>query len=141
VLDALRSRAATVRIVLVSLALVAGMFVFVFPTRTWWAARQQVTSSEAQLALLKKQNARLEAQARHLDDDATIERLARAEFGYVMPGEQAFTAIPAPPTTTTTTTTAPPPTTTTTAAPATRHATTRHATTTTTTKAAKPRGH
>ena len=107
-LDALRSRAATVRVVLASLALVAGMFVFVFPTRTWWAARQQVSSTRSQLALLQQQNKRLEQQARKLQDDTTIEQLARAQFGYVMPGEHAYTAIPAPPTTTTT---APPPTT------------------------------
>jgi cell division protein FtsB len=109
-LDALRSRAATVRVVLASLALVAGMFVFVFPTRTWWSARQQVSSTRSQLALLEQQNKRLEDQARRLQDDTTIEQLARAQFGYVMPGEHAYTAIPAAPTTTTTTT-APPPTT------------------------------
>jgi cell division protein FtsB len=109
-LDALRSRAATVRVVLASLALVAGMFVFVFPTRTWWSARQQVSSTRSQLALLELQNKRLEDQARRLQDDTTIEQLARAQFGYVMPGEHAYTAIPAAPTTTTTTT-APPPTT------------------------------
>jgi cell division protein FtsB len=111
-LDALRSRAATVRVVLASLALVAGMFVFVFPTRTWWAARQQVSSTRAQLTLLEQQNKRLEDQARRLQDDTTIEQLARAQFGYVMPGEHAYTAIPAAPTTSTTTTTSAPPATT-----------------------------
>lgn len=125
VLDALRSRAATVRIVLVSLALVAAMFVFVLPTRTWWSARQQVNSAESQLALLKKQNARLRQEARRLQDDTTIEQLARAEFGYVLPGEQAYTAIPAPPTTTTTA--PPPPTTTTTTAPPATKTTSKHA--------------
>jgi cell division protein FtsB len=121
VLDALRSRAATLRVVLASFALVAGMFVFVFPTRTWWSQRQQVNSARSQLALLHEQNDALTRQAKELRSDAEIKRRAREDFGYVMPGERSYTAIPAPPTTTTTTTpttTAPPaPTTATTAAP------------------------
>jgi cell division protein FtsB len=123
--EALRSRAATVRVVLASLALVAGMFVFVFPTRTWWSARQQVSSTRSQLALLEQQNKRLEDEARRLGDDATIEQLARAQFGYVMPGEHAYTAIPASPTTTTTTT-APAPAPTTAPAPPTSATTRPH---------------
>lgn len=107
-LEALRSRAATLRVVLASFALVAGMFVFVFPTRTWWSQRQQVNSARTQLALLHQQNDDLSRQAKELGSDAEIKRRAREEFGYVMPGEHAYTAIPAPPTTTTTTT-APPP--------------------------------
>lgn len=102
-LEALRSRAATVRIILVSLALVAGMFLFVFPTRTWWSARQHVKAAGSRVTLLQQQNARLEREIRRLQDDAEIEKLARSRFGYVFPGERPYTAIPAPPTTTTST--------------------------------------
>lgn len=117
-IDALKSRAATLRVVLASFALVAGMFVFVFPTRTWWSQRQQVNSARSQLELLHQQNDALTRQAKELRSDAEIKRRAREDFGYVMPGERSYTAIPAPPTTTTTTTTtAQPPTTATTAAP------------------------
>jgi len=105
VLEALRTRAATVRLVLASLARVAGMFLFVFPTRTWWSARQHVRAVSSSLTLLQQQNARLEREARRLRDDAAVEKLARSKFGYVFPGEHPYTAIPAPPTTTATTTT------------------------------------
>jgi cell division protein FtsB len=108
-LEALRTRAATVRLILASLALVAGMFLFVFPTRTWWSARQQVRSAGSSLSLLQRENARLDGEVRRLHDDAEIEKLARSKFGYVFPGEHPYTAIPAPPTTTTTTTMLPPP--------------------------------
>ena len=110
-IDALRSRAATLRVVLASFALVAGMFVFVFPTRTWWSQRQQVNSARSQLELLHQQNDALTRQAEELRSDAQIKRRAREDFGYVMPGERSYTAIPAPPTTTTTTTAPPAPTT------------------------------
>jgi cell division protein FtsB len=109
VLEALRSRAATMRLVLASLALVAGMFLFVFPTRTWWSARQHVRSAGSRVTLLQHENARLEREIRRLHNDAEITKLARSNFGYVFPGEHPYTAIPAPPTTTTTTTTVAPP--------------------------------
>jgi cell division protein FtsB len=105
VLEALRTRAATVRLVLASLALVAGMFLFVFPTRTWWTARQQVRSAQSTNALLERESARLQGEVRRLQDDAEIQNLARARFGYVMPGERPYTAIPAPPSSSTTTST------------------------------------
>ncbi|MBV8952041.1 MAG: septum formation initiator family protein [Actinobacteria bacterium] len=106
-LEALRMRAATVRLVLACLTLVAGMFLFVFPTRTWWSSRQHVRAAASTLALLEHQNARLQGEIRQLHDDTEIEKLARANFGYVFPGEHPYTAIPAPPTSTTTTTVAP----------------------------------
>ncbi len=106
-LEALRSRAATVRVVLASLALVAGMFLFVFPTRMWWSSRQQVRSASSSLALLQRENARLDREVARLHDDSEIEKVARSKFGYVLPGEHPYTAIPAPPTTTTTTTVPP----------------------------------
>ena len=80
-LDAIRSRAATLRVVLASFALVAGMFVFVFPTRTWWSQRQQVNDARSQLALLQQQNDALARQAKQLRSDAEIKRRAREEFG------------------------------------------------------------
>lgn len=107
-LEALRLRAPTVRIILVSLALVAGMFLFVFPTRTWWSARQNVKAAGSRVTLLRQQNARLEREIRRLQNDAEIEKLARSRFGYVFPGEHPYTAIPAAPTTATTSTTAVP---------------------------------
>lgn len=107
--DALRGRAAPVRVTLASLILIAFLFLFVFPTRTFLHQRRATTRAKAQLELLHQQTARLEREAARLQSDAEVERLARDRYNFVRPGEQAFALIPplAPAATTSTTTTTP----------------------------------
>ena len=109
-----RTRAAFVRATVASLVLVGVLFAFVFPTRTWWAQRAKAADAQSELALLHDQTAKLEREATKLRSDQEVERVARARFGLVMPGERAWIVVPAPTTTTTTststtTTTTPPP--------------------------------
>jgi cell division protein FtsB len=100
-----RTRAALVRATVASLILVGVLFVFVFPTRTWLQQRSKESNAQSELSLLRDQTAKLEHEAANLRRDQEVERVARARFGLVMPGEQAWAVVPSPTTTTTTTTT------------------------------------
>ena len=82
--------------VLVTGLLVAALFVFVFPTRTYLAQRAETQRTEHQLQVLQEQNEALSARVTALDTDAEIERIAREQFDLVRPGEQAFAILPAP---------------------------------------------
>jgi cell division protein FtsB len=90
------------RFAIAGLAFVAILFLFVFPTRSFWAQRQQIAGARHDLMVLREQNARLAKEAARLDTDAEIERIAREQYHMVHPGERAFAVVPAPPSTTTT---------------------------------------
>jgi cell division protein FtsL len=91
-------------IALCALALVAILFLFVFPTRSYLAQRSDVGRARRDVAVLREQNERLEKEARRLQARSEIERIAREQFHMVFPNEQAYTVIPAPDPATTTTT-------------------------------------
>ena len=88
------TRGARARLALVALALVAMMFVFVFPTRSYLAQRRQVSSAQHDVDVLRAQNDQLQAQAIELQTPAAIERMAREQFHYVRPGEQVYEVVP-----------------------------------------------
>jgi cell division protein FtsB len=92
---------------LVALALVAALFLFVFPTRSYLAQRGDVGGARRDVAVLREQNETLAREAERLLSKEEIERLARNLFHMVFPGEDAYTVIPAPEPATTTTTTTP----------------------------------
>jgi cell division protein FtsB len=100
-----RTRAALVRATVASLLLVGILFAFVFPTRTWLHQRAKTADAQSELSLLRDQTEQLEREAAELRRDVEVERVARARFGLVMPGEQAWAVVPSPTTTTTTSTT------------------------------------
>jgi cell division protein FtsB len=91
-----------VRLVIGAMVIVALLFAFVFPARTLLAQRQQTQKQRERLALLHEQTRKLEAETMRLQDDAEIERLARARYNFVRPGEHPYVVVPPP-------TTAPPP--------------------------------
>jgi cell division protein FtsL len=95
-------------IALVALALVAILFLFVFPTRSYLSQRGDVSQSQHDVAVLREQNDRLAQEAQRLQSKKEIERIAREQFHLVYPGEKAYTIIPAPDPQSTTTTTAAP---------------------------------
>ncbi len=79
------------------------LFAFVYPTRTFLDQRDQMNRARQQLSVLDRENAKLSAEAKRLQNDAEIERIARERYGLVRPGERPFVIIPAPTTSTTTT--------------------------------------
>ena len=99
-----RRRAVALRGAVAAVVIVGLLFVVVFPVRSWLDQRAALTQSRHQLDVLREQRLSLEREARQLQSPAEIERLARARYGMVRPGEQAWAAVPgADPAPTTTT--------------------------------------
>jgi cell division protein FtsB len=100
--------------VLASVLFVGILFVAVFPTQTYLQQQEEVEARRERLAEIEAEASELEARVAALQGDEAVELLAREEWGFVFPGEEAYaivglgatTTVPA--TTTTTTTTAPP---------------------------------
>jgi cell division protein FtsB len=65
------------------------------PTRAYFEQRSRLTDLERQAAELVSSNDALRERIRDLNDPATLERLARACLGMVMPGETAYVILPA----------------------------------------------
>jgi cell division protein FtsB len=91
------------RIAIAALAVVAILFLFVFPFRSYLAQRGAVNDARHDVHVIQEQNEKLEREAELLRTREEIERVAREQYRYVYPGERAFAVIPAPETTTTTT--------------------------------------
>lgn len=81
---------------LVSVSVVAVLFLAVFPTRTYVAQQRKLDATEARVRVLAEQNERLAARIRRLNTDEEIERLAREQYNLVRPGEEAYAILPAP---------------------------------------------
>jgi cell division protein FtsB len=101
------SRIARARLALGALALVAILFVFVFPTRSYLAQRRQVQSEQHKVDVLRQQNDKLQAEAIRLQSRAVQEQMAREDFHRVYPGEQVYDIVPGETSAATTTTTVP----------------------------------
>ena len=87
------------RIVVGFVVFIGILFGAVYPTRTYLAQQRDLKAAKQKLALFQAQNGRLEAEAKRLESDAEIERIARARFNLVKPGEEAYAVVqvPAPP--------------------------------------------
>ena len=85
------------RIVVASVILIGILFGAVYPTRTYLSQQRDLRSAHHRLELFKQQNGRLEAEAKRLESDQEIERIARARFNLVKPGEEAYAIVPVPP--------------------------------------------
>ena len=83
-------------LLLASVVLVAALFLFVFPTRTYLAQRDSLAGAEERLDVLQRENELLEQRISTLRTDAEIERIAREQYNLVRPGEEAFAVLPPP---------------------------------------------
>ena len=86
----------TVRFGLAALVLCGAVYLFAFPAQTYLAQKQDIVGQERTIAVLQAENAKLAAESAALRSDATIAQIARAEYGLVMPGQQAFMVLPSP---------------------------------------------
>ncbi|NNF53826.1 MAG: hypothetical protein HKN03_05215 [Acidimicrobiales bacterium] len=77
----------------VCFALIAALAVL--PARTWWTQRQALNAAQEHRAELLNQRAQLDSQLGKLQTDAEVERLARANYDLVFPGEESFRILPA----------------------------------------------
>jgi cell division protein FtsB len=85
------------RIVVAFVIFIGILFGAVYPTRTYLAQQRDLRSAHQKLALFQQQNGHLEAEAKRLESDEEIERIARARFNLVKPGEEAYAIVPVPP--------------------------------------------
>jgi cell division protein FtsB len=86
----------TVKFGVAVLVLCGAVYLFAFPAHTYLSQKQDIVAQEQTIAVLKAENNDLAAQSAALQSGATIERIARAEYGLVMPGQQAFMVLPSP---------------------------------------------
>lgn len=81
--------------VVLALAVVVLAGLAVLPARTWWAQRQSLNHSRAELAQVEQEVADLKARQELLQTDAEVERLARQDYDLVFPGEESYRLVPA----------------------------------------------
>ncbi len=65
----------------------------IFPFRQIIADRRTVALAQEKLLALREENSQLEAEVAGLGSDAEVERLAREQFGLVLPGETAYVVV------------------------------------------------
>ena len=97
-----RRRAIALRVSVATIVVVGLLFVVVFPVQAWMRQRADLSTSERRLEVIHQERVKLERQAARLTQPGEVERIARALYGMVRPGEQAYAAVPGPATTTTT---------------------------------------
>lgn len=86
----------TVWQVLAGMLLVVVLFVGVFPTRAYLVQRAATDGATEQLEVLRNESKALRHRAEVLQEEEEIERLARAHYNFVRPGEEAYAILPAP---------------------------------------------
>ena len=92
--DLRHRRRLLVRVLIGAMAVVALLFVFVFPARTLLAQRQQTEKQKKTLELLHEQSRKLAEESRRLQNNAEVERIAREQYGFVYPGEHPYVVVP-----------------------------------------------
>ena len=84
-------------IALAAVVLLAGVGLFVSaPVRSYQKQQAEARTAEAEQARSEAHLASLKKQIAFRSSDAEVEARARADLGFVMPGEEAFSVIPAP---------------------------------------------
>jgi cell division protein FtsB len=89
-------RRVLVRVLLGGMVVVALLFAFVFPARTLLAQRQRSDEERDRLELLREQTHKLQQETIRLQDNAEIERIAREQYGFLLPGERPYVVVPPP---------------------------------------------
>lgn len=92
--DLRHRRRVLVRVLLGGMAVVALLFVFVFPARTLLAQRQQTEKEKKTIQLLHEQSRKLAEESRRLQNNAEVERMAREQYGFIYPGEHPYVVVP-----------------------------------------------
>lgn len=84
------------RIVLASVVTAGATSLFVFPLRDYVTQRSALAQKNAEFNALADTNEQLQTEVNHLGTPEGIRNAARAQLGYVLPGEQRFTLVPMP---------------------------------------------
>lgn len=81
---------------MLALVLFAGLVYFIFPTTTWLDQRAEAAEVRETLQVLNNEQAELREDIARMRTDEEIERIARRDFNFVFPGEEAYAVLPAP---------------------------------------------
>jgi cell division protein FtsB len=89
------------RVLLIAVVVGGILFLFVLPVRTWLQQSRAMSAAQHRIQLLSEENRALTTRTSELQSTAYVERIAREDYGLVMPGEQAYGILlpPVPPTT------------------------------------------
>lgn len=79
--------------VLAATTLLTVLAIGVFPTRQYLDQRQQTSELHSRLRFLRQENDTLRAQIEALGTTEEIERIARADYGYVRPDEETYVIV------------------------------------------------
>lgn len=82
---------------MLALVLFAGLVYFIFPTTTWLDQRAEAAEVRTELDALLAEQEELRTSIARMRTDDEVERIARREFNFVYPGEEAYAVLPAPP--------------------------------------------
>lgn len=82
---------------MLALVLFAGLVYFIFPTTTWLDQRAEAAEVDDELGALVQEQAELREEIARMRTDEEVERIARRDFNFVYPGEEAYAVLPAPP--------------------------------------------
>ncbi len=81
-------------VIVVGLAIAVLGGLAVLPARTWLSQRDNLNQAQTELDQIEAEVAVLEAELDLLQTDAEIERMARANFDLVYPGEESYRIVP-----------------------------------------------
>lgn len=82
---------------MLAVVLFAGLVYFIFPTATWLEQRDESAQVRSELDSLITEQGELRREISRMRTDEEVERIARRDFNYVYPGEEAYAVLPAPP--------------------------------------------
>lgn len=82
-------------LLLASVVVAGVLLLFVIPGRTLIAQGRDISSTQARIAALQRENTALQRQLANLSDPSQIEQEATARFGLVMAGQTAYAIVPA----------------------------------------------
>src|ERR1051326_4875463 len=84
----------TPRAAILALVVVALLFYLFIPLKTYMHQRSAIDRLSTQMEQLQRQNSRLEAQVRRLNDSSYLEQRARECLGMVRTGAISFIVVP-----------------------------------------------
>ncbi|MFN8016002.1 MAG: septum formation initiator family protein [Acidimicrobiia bacterium] len=76
--------------VLVIVTVIATMFIYVYPIRSYYSQRQLEKLEKHRLSVLKEANSKMRTERRNLVTDEEIIKIAREQYRLVKPGEEAY---------------------------------------------------
>ncbi len=76
--------------VLIVVTVIATLFIYVYPIRSYYAQKHEEKIERERLAVLVKANKKMKEERKLLSTDEKIEEIAREQYRLVKPGEEAY---------------------------------------------------